>query len=513
MPLVVEFLLLDEDAALVSAGGRLRIPTGRGIFAEIERQIQDPNSHLRRKSALGALVTRGAAVRAVGEEVVEVQDVGVVHPVDCESLGLEPAFPASAASSSAPMPSPQSAADDGGSAVHLVASVAGSAKVPKISDFPKMAVRPRVVSSGGFGFGFESLFGWLPSLTSCSPVSCSSVPRQVVTACTIIVPDAESFAPCLLQLPDVPLESYEAGLGGWPLCIAQAFAALARSQPAGDSSSGLVLSPTQSVCLAPFRRVAVEVDDFDLTVVFTPQGALEPGCAVATARSVASTCPAGSPGADELPRDFYKDPRGQPTASTRASTSLGVGRSDATSPGGATRDCEVWPPPWVQHNRIVLSREGICSFQVWPASGNVCSLSFDKWDKKCCFASSAPWPHLVEVTGLPNGAPQPVTILLALPTAALASRVAEALSRVRHRSQSAPLAAAPARRSRSAVRCELQVNATLNLEGGINFVNCASVVRRGISEAAHVGADRVRICTVRDQLVKSEATESLSTGG
>eukprot|EP00444_Apocalathium_aciculiferum_P070278 CAMPEP_0183578804 /NCGR_PEP_ID=MMETSP0371-20130417/142500_1 /TAXON_ID=268820 /ORGANISM="Peridinium aciculiferum, Strain PAER-2" /LENGTH=47 /DNA_ID= /DNA_START= /DNA_END= /DNA_ORIENTATION= len=47
MPLVVEFLLLDEDAALLADGESQRIPTGKGIFAEIERQLSDQNSHLR----------------------------------------------------------------------------------------------------------------------------------------------------------------------------------------------------------------------------------------------------------------------------------------------------------------------------------------------------------------------------------------------------------------------------------------------------------------------------------
>jgi len=230
---------------------------------------------------------------------------------------------------------------------------------------------------------------------------------------------------------------------------------------------------------ATFRRAAVEVDDVELSIIFVPQrcppiaSAASLPAAAASARAAAVS--AGKP--DSC--------RPEPTHSTRASTAADACRSQD--------NMEVWPPPWVQHNRLVLSREGINSFQVWPVTGNGRCVQAEKL---FCADSSSPWPHLVEVIGTPHGAPQAMSILLALPSAMLASRVVEALSKVRRRKGSR-LPTGPTT-ARGAFRCELHINAKLNLDAGMNSVNCAAVVRRGISEACHVGADRVRICSVRD---------------
>mmetsp|Transcript_15692 Transcript_15692/g.54698 ORF Transcript_15692/g.54698 Transcript_15692/m.54698 type:complete len:568 (+) Transcript_15692:141-1844(+) len=500
MPLVVEFLLLDEDAALLADGVSQRVPTGQGIFAEIERQLSDQNSHLRRKSAFGALVTRGAVVRAIGHEQVEgLHDVGIVRPVSRETLGL--AFSERAGAALPPL-GPDCGDDDAPLNERVAAGGAGQgiAVVPKILAFPKPPSRPAGSPSSGFGV-VRALFGLLPS---CTP-ACSTVPKQVVDTCTILVPESE----CM------PARAHEAGLGGWPLCVPHAFAAFPPQQQPADGAAALAVAPWgpregvgQAAVL--FRRVAVEVDDFDLTVVCSPH--LGPPAASASAPGALGDA---DPAAVALAA--FKESRVQPTASTRASTA--INRSISSTPGGGGgRDGdgagESWPPTWAQHNRLVLSREGICSFQVWPAS----SLGSCTLPGKFCCNGSPPWSYLVEVTGTPIGAPHAMSILLALPSAALAARVAEALSRVRHRRVPPALAgaprgsSAPVAKARRAVRCELHINAKANLDAGINSVNCAAVVRRGISEACHVGADRVRICSVRDLAAALQLPPSVAGG-
>jgi len=500
MPLLVEFLLLDEDLSSVADGHCSRIPTSKGIFAEIERQLEDPNSHLRRKSAFGALVTRGASVRALGHEQLEgLQDSGVVRPVCAETLGISSlatlARDASKSCSEAAVGAETLSAVDpragefGEQGRSGESGYIGIATVPKILDFPKPPSRPTVMPSASLGF-MRSLFSWIPS---CTPVPCSGMPKQVVDSCTILIPEPEALGPCA-PLPmaghaSTAVAAHEAGLGGWPLCIPHAYAAFpvpqVQSANAGTGEADFIAPSASSSARgvvtagAHFHRAAVELDDFELSVIFVPQRC-QPVASVTGAQVVASSAHAVA-GASGKPDSC----RPEPTQSTRASTAADASRSSETT--------DVWPPPWVQHNRLVLSREGISSFQVWPVTGNGrCAQA-----EKLLFSDSSwPWPHLVEVTGIPRGAPQAISIVLALPSSALASRIVDALGRVRRKKSSRVTTGSGT--ARGATRCELHINAKLNLDMGINSVNCAAVVRRGISEACHVGADRVRICSVRD---------------
>jgi len=106
---------------------------------------------------------------------------------------------------------------------------------------------------------------------------------------------------------------------------------------------------------------------------------------------------------------------------------------------------------------------------------------------------------------MPRGATEEFTALLALPSAALTKRLLEAMQR-RPRG---PSACNHKNGDLDAVRCELHMNVDVKIEPGLNS-NFAAVVRRGICEACHVGAERVRICGMRDAASERGGEPSLS---
>jgi len=452
MPLVLDLLLLDEDSRLAVSDGGYHVAEARGLFAELQRQLQDPSSHLRRKSAFGALIGRGASVRFVCHEQHEAPKVcGVVAPPE------QPALPGEAVSSSA-LPEgagqPAYASEQRQHAEPVVlmpegynmggktaaAPPTGIATVPKILDFPKPAARPLHVPAAGMGM-LKSLFGWMPT---CAPTSCKAMPSQALDSCTIVVAAPEESAPCVPVpggiLSEDATAGHEAGLGGWPLCTPHAYAAFPAMGQCVDVSN---------IPKTRFRNAAVEIDDNELAVIFVPQ---------------------------------RKDVSLAPTPST-ASTADHSGTSSAHL------------PHWVSFNRMVLSREWICNAKTMPKlDATLCTPQGVQGAVETRHELGTPWPYLVELCGTPRGAPEPVTVLLALPSSSMAARVCDALNKPRRR-VARPPAAAPAE-TRGAVRCELHIAARLNLDVGVNSINCAAVVRRGISEACHVGADRIRVCSI-----------------
>lgn len=507
LPLVVEVQLLDEDERLLAEGIGNRAPSGQAIFSEIERQLHDSNSHLRRKSAFGALISRGAHLTCLANETCEVDEVGIVRPTCSRGLGYEDPAPTNTENGDVYMKSEKSPTESATQTVNAISTptrgdaspsdhcdpppliqktgnneLKGVATVPKILDFPRPPARPTVVPNHSLDY-LSSFLGWFPF---CSTTSCRSVPKQAMDACTILIPESEHLASCL-KAPKMADGSTpyvnEPSTSDWPLCVSQAYAAVSAQQLAGGEPVSRSASSAPSLAASSrsasaganfdtylFRMVAVEVDDFDLTVLFMPQ----------RENHMERLCQ--SPGESKETVDptlcgSGKDQRVQATASTRAPSTIGQN--------------QAWPPEWVKHNRLVLSREGILSFQVWPTTAAGRCMSPEQMLPSS--ANPPPWPHLVEVSGTPAGAPQAFSILLAFPSPSLASKVAEALSRVRKK-YAGP---ATSKTTRGAVRCELRINAQLDLDGGVNAVNCATVIRRGISEACHVGADRVRICSVR----------------
>jgi len=140
---------------------------------------------------------------------------------------------------------------------------------------------------------------------------------------------------------------------------------------------------------------------------------------------------------------------------------------------------------------VIFPRDDIVNVKQWPQPETAfCAPR----QYEAALDAGCPCPCLVEVSGTPRGAAQLLTVLLALPKGSLAARLHDALAMTRRKPQlqvSDPGA-------QGAVRCELQINASLPLHSAENEVNCAAVVRRGICEACHVGSDRVWICRLHE---------------
>mmetsp|Transcript_41977 Transcript_41977/g.133330 ORF Transcript_41977/g.133330 Transcript_41977/m.133330 type:complete len:520 (-) Transcript_41977:193-1752(-) len=460
MPLVVDLLLLDEGNLSVP-DGTSHASTAKGIYMELERQLQDSNSHLRRKSAFGALVARDASVRFV--------DFGD-HEGCSDAAGLlsKTSAPVAAASmdgAASAVPTggthPEATPESSGAALlgrpGQVLTAPSRATVPRIPDFPRPRAGPSVIPGGGMDF-VASLFSWMPS---CAPVPCKSLEADAIDSCTIVLAPPDAGGPCV-PVPAgalLPREDssavFEAGLGGWPLCVPHAYAAFPAPDPPasmhGCNAHGDICRSAWTPGTlrgARFRKAAVEVDDAELAVILVPLRG-QHGCSLSSSVQTPST------------------------ASTVGSL----------TPSAAT-------PPGTVYNRLVISREGITGVKHWP---KLDAARLAPADPLSSGDVSPPWPNIVEVSGTPCGGTETLTVLLALPSSSLASRLHDGLNGVWRRARSA----AHAKGTRRAVRCELRINANLKLGAVGDELNCAAVVRRGICEACHVGAERVRVCGLR----------------
>jgi len=297
----------------------------------------------------------------------------------------------------------------------------------------------------------KALFNWMPT---CAPTPCRALPAQAVDSCTILVTSGpEETAPCV-PLPAGTLCSD--GQDGWPLSSPHCYAAFPKTE-----NGGVELFQGGRM---RFHKAAVEIDDNELAVVFAPQrreagkGAGSPSASYAQTPSTASTAEPQAPQSTQEPL-----------------------------------------PPFVHFGRMVMAREWICNVKALPwLDSTLLRPSEGQGDFEADSDLGPPWPTLVEIGGTPHGAERPVTVLLALPNRSLVQRVAEALQtkpRRRTALQAAGTSSSGAL-TRGAVRCELHLAARLNLDAGINSINCAAVVRRSISEACHVGAERVRVCSI-----------------
>jgi len=450
---VVDLLLLDDGAQSPAPQMVSRTATAKGLYAELQRQLQEPNSHLKRKSALGALIGRGASARFIGHESlplsnerghilydatsaqagVTIQDKFVQMDLTGDCSTDEP-FSTSASSTS--------------SSKHG----RGITRVPRILDFPQSRSHTSMIPLSGMDF-VTSLFSWM---SPCAPASCKSLEPSRIDTGTIVVAPPEMHGTCVpmpskMSAKEDSLGRFEAGLGGWPLCVSYALAAFQHPAQSGSGSPGtsgaLQGAPAHG---SRFRRAALEVDDVELAVILAPaQG--EHSC--------------GSSGLAQTPS----------TASTMDSP------TPTTVFAGAAA-----------HSRVVFSREDITSVKQWPRLDAAFCASPQY---QAAVDADSPCSYVVEVSGTPRGASQPLTALLALPRSVLASRLHDALSRVDRR-----VCRASAGGAREAVRCELEMNVNPALNSTGSEVNCAAVIRRGICEACHVGSERVWICRLRESV-------------
>jgi len=522
MSLVIELLLIDaagvgDPSHRLSDHAHRDLTTGRGVYSDLGRQLQDANSHLRRKSAFGALIAHGASIRFLQQERATVAEAA--------SLAAAATAGPDAAAGSTPVSADgicraiqtPGLVSTGASTPHSGGGVARGSDhvaraVPPISYFPKPSNSYAQVVGGRL---FESLLGWWPS---CTPEPCKISATSAV-ACKI--PVWEQDDACMemgaAACPDGDSDSLgsgagcgggvggqlEAGLGGWPLSLPRAsvlflrplfLRTLGASNGGGAGSTSAVAGGNDcGLASASFRRAAVEVDDEELTVIIAPQRG-----GVGGGQKMLESAPTPS------------------TASTAASV-----------------EEEASLPSWVTYSRLVFPRAEVSSARLWSAS-EVCGTWPEARRGAAGNEVGPPWIHVVEVAGRPRGAPEAVAVLLALPTAAVAKRLHGAAAGRPPRTASAAAGAAtaaaasvsgpptwgappappaegsgrghgaPAVDARDAVRCEMHVAAKMDLgPGGVagtSFaaVNFAAVVRRGICEACHVGVDRVRVCSVWD---------------
>lgn len=386
--LCVELLFLDEDTLEYDEERR---SSAKGLVASLQRQLGDAGSHLRRKSAFGSLVSRGAFVRVLGYEQISPR-----RQVPPTQLPLCSESSASW-SRSGVVPQRQPRRDQ----------VEGSPAAP----VPKLRLRaagPLALPADGFGAALASLFSWMPG---CGTPLCAE-PTDTVRVCRM--PEAAPF----------DSQALEAGLGGWPLSLPEVHVAflhaseLRKSVPSvealpGASPSALPLLGTEAP--AEFQRAAIELDEDEL-VILCP--------------SLLKSVSGGTPS----------------TASTKVSE---------------------WPAPGC----LVCPRAGL---------SRVRGLRTQELEQL-----QAPTPHVLDFECTSNSGFQ-FRLLLALPIAKVAARFREA-------SQVPVQAATPTPRPCNGVRCELRINAQLQLNSSRDFQNCAAVVRRGICEATHVSSDRVLV--------------------
>mmetsp|Transcript_143921 Transcript_143921/g.264431 ORF Transcript_143921/g.264431 Transcript_143921/m.264431 type:complete len:655 (+) Transcript_143921:108-2072(+) len=487
MPVVVELLLVDEDP---SAGDGGHLATGKGIYADLARQLQDSNSHLRRKSAFGALVARGASVHFVNEEqtiLPKAQAIAsdatappttaaLATAAEESEMGTDLASGSAWGATREPSAASTDSARQGRAA--QVAEAANTSivlpqathQVPPIPHFPTVPSKP--LASVENWWRSVLLYDWWPS---CTPEPCKALPGVPADPCKISVLENQLDHLCL-PATSAQLEAamHEAGLGGFPLSLPHAYAAFPKSAGSADgafapasATSTSLSSALQAASTAHFRKAGVEVDEDELTVIFAPQRSQKGGGAGSSRERTPST------------------------ASTMAPMSP-----------------QVAPlPPWVTYSRLIFPLAEVHAVKLWPKSdvaqcwnpdlrGADALKSFRGRDMQAPPGSPAgygpPWPYIVQVSGVPRGAPEELVILLALPTLQLAKRLQEAALRRPRKTEPAA-----DQRNVGSVRCELHIAASLQVGPGPS-TNFAAVVRRGVCEACHVGAERVRICSIRD---------------
>eukprot|EP00435_Cladocopium_sp_Y103_P075721 s111_g63.t1 len=238
--LCVELLFLDEDTLECDEERR---SSAKGLVASLQRQLGDAGSHVRRKSAFGSLVSRGAFVRVLGHEQISPR-----HQLPPMQLPLCSASTASW-SRSGVVPQHQPLRRD---------QVEGSAAAP----VPKLRLRaagPLALPADGFGAAFASLFSWMPG---CGTPLCAE-PTDTVR---VRMPEAAPF----------DSQALEADLGGWPLSLREVQVAflhasdLRKSVPSvealpGASPSALPLLGAEAP--AEFQRAAIELDEDELVIL------------------------------------------------------------------------------------------------------------------------------------------------------------------------------------------------------------------------------------------------------
>lgn len=208
----------------------------------------------------------------------------------------------------------------------------------------------------------------------------------------------------------------------WPLCVPEVYVAFLST--ARNKASGDVSSPSTGADAMDLQARASEFQKAALELDDDELVLLRPAALKSAPASSGSRTPS--------------------TAATRAEALL-------------------WPGP----GRLLCRREGISRVRSLR-SAEVGQLA-------------TPWPHVVEMNCSPQSVDGPLHVLVAFPCAKVAQRFREAAGEAVR-----PPRAADDSRPRGAVRCELRINARVELDSTLARQNCIAVVRRGICEACQL---------------------------
>lgn len=275
MPLVIQMLIADADAGLaetckaatghyaLAMESNLHLLSAQGVFDELGKQLNDPNSRLRNGTgAFGILAALGTSLRMLESRVVRQSDLP-------DQISLDPSKdpPNSNVFNESDNPGPLCEKVAMQSKVPTPVPTCGSTKingpVPPISTFPL-----------GSWYGFPSMW-----LSRCTPetckTSCSKSRVKAVVICeSRCSPElnqtcepARIFGVSNSDLAAV----YEAGSGGWPMCLPQAYAAFRLAtvhETEGDmvSKQAFLKNDMQGI---KFHHVALEADDDEVTLLLS----------------------------------------------------------------------------------------------------------------------------------------------------------------------------------------------------------------------------------------------------
>lgn len=452
MPLVVELLFADADPELIrscnAATGRyaegmahkMHLLYAEGLYDELQKQLDNTNSTLRSAgSAFGILAALGTSLRLLGnKEVTEADlpdmmalcamqdyDEPVVREADlakplCEKVERSPKVLVTVRGCRATREGP----------------------VPKISNFPNE--------------WYNIPFSWW---TSFAPEPCRSLCSVSRMKAAVI---CESRCSPHLQSTCEPARLmgvshgdvasvYEAGSGGWPLCVPQAYCAfrfmsarvvqgpegVKSTAESGDNKSDAMppssafqtVESKDDIWQSPFHQVSLEADDDELSLL------------LATAHTA-----------------------------------------------DVTEICS-----WSKSSRIVVPRANVSRSRLWSNAEVT-----NSWSPDLQISGGPGYHNWVEITCTPRDAPEPMSVMLALPSIDIARRLHDACHNTPRPPKLSGTESGERNGKRGAVMCELQLLAKVELSQEGQVQNCSMSMRRSICEAMGINRNRVQVLSVKE---------------
>jgi len=442
MPLVVQLLFADADAELVSSckaatgryaagmANKMHLLTAQGIYEELQNQLDAKDSTLRSAgSAFGILAASGTSLRVCGNKVVTEADLP-----DKMILCSGPKWKEQ---------SRESPIDDTEPARPLCEKIALTQKVPVTvrgcRANPEGPV-PRISNFPGEWYNIPHAW-WTSYAPDPCRSSCSVSRMKAVVIC-------ESRCSPSLQGTCEPARImgvshgdvasvYEAGSGGWPLCVPHAYAAFRPAQSksmlgtetasgaAAGTVSGSAFQSKEESLQAQFHYVSLEADDDEMTLLL----------------SVSSN-------------------------------------SDGTD-----------LPSWLKSTRIVVPRANVSSSKLWSTREVITC-----WPQDLESRGGPGYHNWVEISCTPRNAPAELSLILALPSKDIAYRFHDAYNNTPRPPRPQGFRGG----ERGAIIVELQLLAKVDLSQDGQAQNCGMSMRRSICEAMGINRNRVQVLNVSD---------------